>query len=124
MAGMKLCGIVSALALIASSAAARERWDCTYEDAEAARYVAHFDVRAEELVEAHWGKPVVYRILKDTREALVAVHAFAEPSAFRRDTEAGADVLIIDKRTGRMKRSTVVPGDALDETRTGQCTVG
>jgi hypothetical protein len=114
---------IAALACSAQPASAREGWDCNYAGtgADAARYVTHFEKRGADLVEPHWPAPISYRILVNTHETLVAVHAYAEPSSFRRDTQAGAIVLMIDKRTGRLRRSSVTDGDDTDQVLAGRC---
>ncbi len=105
----------------APPAAARGVWNCTYEGGDSAHYVMRFEKRASDVVEPHWPHPVFYRILLDTREMLVAVHAYVAPPSFRRDARAGAAVVIIDKRRGRLHRSATAAGDSTDQVIEGRC---
>lgn len=109
----------------AQAAAAREVWNCTYEGYgdDPARYVTHFEERGNEIVEAHWPNSLTYRIIVNTHDSLVAVHAYSIPPSFRRDARAGAMVLMIDKRSGRLHRSTTQSGDSTDQVLGGTCEV-
>jgi hypothetical protein len=106
-----------------ASAWAREGWDCTYEGAgdAPARYVSHFARHGGELVEPHWPNALTYRILVETSSVLIAAHANAEPPSYRHDTRGFAAVLMIDKMTGRMRRSEGGSRDATDHIEFGTC---
>jgi hypothetical protein len=116
-------GALLALASLANPAAAREGWNCNYADqgADPARYVTRLEKHGHELIEPHWAAPIAYHILVDTRDMLVAVHAYAEPPSFRRDPRGIAVVLIINKYTGQMRRSSGGSGEADDHILTGSC---
>ena len=113
------------LTLLASStaAAARIGWDCSYEGygSDPARYVARFERRGNELVEPHWPASIAYRILVDTRDIEIAVHAYEIPPTFRRSARGSATVLIFNKITGHMRRSTTASGED-DQISEGSCT--
>lgn len=115
--------LVLALAGIACPAAAREGWNCTYADSgsDSARYETRLEKRGHELIEPHWPASIAYKILVDTRDMLVAVHAYAEPPSFRRDPRGVAVVLIINKYSGQMRRSSGGSGEAEDRVLTGSC---
>jgi hypothetical protein len=116
-------GVLLAFASLATPAAAREGWNCNYsgQGTDPARYVTRLERRGHELIEPHWTAPIAYRILVDTRDMLVAVHAYAEPPSFRRDPRGVAVVLIINKYTGQMRRSTAGTGELDDHILTGSC---
>lgn len=112
---------VAWLALWAGAAAAREGWDCNYEGADASHYVVRFERHGAALVERHWPEPLAYRILLDSRAVVIAAHAYVTRAGFRTDSHAGATVLIIDKRSGRMRRSSAETGEDADEIAYGSC---
>lgn len=112
-----------ALALLAATpAVARTGWDCAFEGygANPARYELHIERRGSELVEPHWPAALAYRVLVDSRDILVAAHAYAMPPSFRRDARGTAYVLIINKQDGHAQRSVVTSG-ADDEVMEGNC---
>jgi hypothetical protein len=110
-----------ALALRCGAAAAHG-WDCSFQASgdDPARYVTRFTQQGRELIDPHWPGRIAYRILLDNREFVIAAHAYAQAPAYRREAVAGAHVVIIDKLSGRIRRSTVEPG--ADEIREGLCT--
>lgn len=101
-----------ALLLCPSQGLARTGLDCVFEGygADPARYDAHFERRGDEFIEPHWPASLAFRVLVDTREALIAVHAYATPPSFRRDAAGTAVILFVDKLNGRAQRSTVTSG--------------
>jgi hypothetical protein len=120
----RLASIVAIAVLAAPVAAlARPGWDCTFQGTGSApaRYIAHLEVRGRELVEPHWPAATDYRIMVDSREFLIATHAIVVPPAFRRDARGTATVLMIDKRNGRLRRSTGESGEGGDRIETGFC---
>jgi hypothetical protein len=113
---------ILALVALPSAAAARGGWDCNFEGngSDPARYVTRFAERGNDLVETHWPVSIPYRILVDTRDIEIAVHAYDIPPTFRRDARGAATVLIFNKLTGRMRRSTVATDEA-DQILEGSC---
>lgn len=111
--------------LVAASgtAAARQGWDCQYEGSGAgsARYMTHFDWRGRELIEPHWPAAIAYQILVDTRDILIAAHAYEVPPTFREDAEGAATVLVLNKVTGRLRRSSIKAEESGDEVSYGTC---
>ncbi len=122
---IKLRGAVSLLflAFLASPAAARPGWDCTFEGGgdSPARYIAHLDMRGRELVEPHWPASIAYRILVDTHDMLIAARAYDIPPTYRSDARGAGIVLILNKRDGHLRRSTSVMGEPYDRIETGFC---
>jgi hypothetical protein len=119
-----LAGLLAVTVLAAPEAAlARRGWDCTFQGtgADPARYIAHLEIHGRELVEPHWPSATTYRIMVDSREFLIATRAYAVPPGFRRDPRATATVLMIDKRNGRLRRSTGESGEGDDRIETGLC---
>ena len=123
MAKPRVAGCLIFLAFLASPAAARPGWDCTFEGggSNPARYIAHLDIRGRELVEPHWPASVAYRILVDTRDMLIAARGYDIPPTFRRDARGAATVLILNKRDGHLRRSTSELGEPNDRIETGFC---
>jgi len=121
--GTRLLGLLAFAIAAVPVAASAGGWSCTYmgSGADAARYVTRLEQRGHELIEPHWEAPIAYRILVDTRDMMVAVHAYAVPPSFRRDPKGVAIVFIINKYTGRMRRSTGGSDDLADEILTGSC---
>ncbi len=110
------------LTLLAFPASARGGWDCTYHGYgdDPARYVARLERRGGELVEPHWPAAIAYRVLVDTGDVLIAVHAYAIPPSFRRDAGGSATVLIINKINGHLRRSTSASGET-EQILEGSC---
>jgi len=120
----RLTGLLALVVLAApGTALAHPGWDCTFQGrgADPARYIAHLEIRGRELVEPHWPTATDYRIMVDSRDFLIATRAIVVPPAFRRDARGTATVLMIDKRSGRMRRSTGESGDGDDRVETGFC---
>lgn len=115
-------GLLVLLAFSARAVAA-SGWDCTYEGggSDPAHYVTHFQKRDGMLVEPHWPAAIAYRILVDTSDRLVAVHASSERTSFRRDAEGSVSVIMIDKHNGRMRRSSGDSGSDTDRVEFGTC---
>jgi hypothetical protein len=120
--GPKCLCALALFAVIAGPAQARG-WDCRYEGegANGARYVTRFEWRGFELVEPHWPNSTTYRIVTDNRDMLIAVHADAG-SPYRRIRHASVTVVVLDKETGRMRRSTAENADDFDRVEFGRCT--
>src|SRR5271154_6920343 len=116
MAKPSAAGCFAFLVFLASPAAARPGWDCTFEGAgnNPARYIAHLDIRGHELVEPHWPASIAYRILVDTRDMLIAARGYDIPPTFRRDARGAATVLMLNKRDGHLRRSTSELGEPDD----------
>ncbi len=127
MAKSRFAGCLVFLLFLASPAAARPGWDCTFTGAgegggnNPARYIAHLDIRGRELVEPHWPASIAYRILVDTRDMLIAARGYDIPPTFRRDARGAATVLILNKRDGHLRRSTSELGEPDDRIETGYC---
>lgn len=118
-----LLGLLCLAGVAPAHAAGRGGWDCSYEGNgdDPARYVNRLEQRGDTLVEPHWPRSLTYRILIDTSDVLVAVHAYAEPPAFRRDALGGATVIVINKVSGRMRRSSGTSRDDADQILFGRC---
>lgn len=120
---------ISALPLIClllaapGMALAGQGWDCQYtgSSADSARYMAHFDRRGNELIEPRWPASIPYRILVDTRDLLIAVHAYEVPPTFRQDAQGAAIVLVVNKATGRMRRSVIKGEEGAADVSYGTC---
>jgi len=123
MAVRRLLGLgILALVALPTAAAARGGWDCNFEGngANPARYVTRFAQRGDQLIEARWPASIAYRILVDTRDTEIAVHAYDIPPTFRRDARGSAVVLIFNKLNGRIRRSTITTDEA-DQNLEGSC---
>ena len=121
MAKPRVAGYLVFLAFLASPAAARPGWDCTFEGEGAARTIAHLQLRGHDLMEPHWPATIAYRILVDTRDMLIAARGYDIPPTFRRDARGSATVLILNKRDGHLRRSTSELGEPYDRIETGFC---
>jgi hypothetical protein len=127
MAKPCVAGCLLFLAFLASPAAARPGWDCTFTSAgegdgsNPARTITHLDIKDRELVEPHWPASIAYRILVDTRDMLIAARGYEIAPTYRRDAEGAAAVLILNKRDGRMRRATSTMGEPYDRIETGFC---
>jgi hypothetical protein len=122
MAKSRLARCLLFLVLFTSPAAASPDWDCTFEGgSDAARTIAHLDIRGREVIEPHWPATVAYRILVDTRDMLIAARGYGIPPTFRGDARGSATVLILNKRDGHLRRSTSEMGEPYDRIETGSC---
>jgi hypothetical protein len=119
--GPKCLCVLILFAVIAGPAQARG-WDCRYEGggSNGARYVTRFEWRGFELIEPHWPNSTAYRIVTDNRDMLIAVHADAG-STYRHARHTSVTVVVLDKETGRMRRSTAESADDFDRVEFGKC---
>jgi hypothetical protein len=115
-------GIVAFMAAPPASAA-RSDWECSYQDygSGSAHYVVHFEPRGNELIEPHWPAPIAYHILVDTHDMLIAARAYIIAPTFRGDARGAATLLIINKVTGHLRRSSSESGKENDQVSYGNC---
>ena len=102
------------------TASAQRAWVCTYpggnpKEPQTLKYVKAGDY----LVESHFG--IRYRILQDSKHALIAAWSIAEMESNPQEASIGVFTVMIDKATKRYRRSIASLNDGGDKADVGRC---
>lgn len=103
-------------------ATAQRAWTCSYPGSNAKDPVILKYVKAGDyLVESHFG--IRYRILQDSKQALVAAWSMAEMESNPQEASIGVFTIMIDKTSKRYRRSIVSLNAGEDRGDAGKCEV-
>ena len=99
---------------------AQRAWICSYPGSNAKDPVVLKYVKAGDyLVESHFG--LRYRVLQDSKTALVAAWSMAEAGESAQAPSIGVFTIMIDKASKHYKRSVVVLDGGADRADVGKC---
>jgi hypothetical protein len=112
--------LVILLLVLPVAAYAQRAWTCTYpgsnpKEPQTLKYVK----AGEYLVESHFG--LRYRILQDSKYALVAAWSIAETETNPKEASIGVFTVMIDKATKRYRRSVASLNEGGDRVDVGKC---
>jgi hypothetical protein len=102
------------------AAYAQRAWVCAYPGSNPKEpVVLKYSKAGEYLVESHFG--LRYRILQDSKYALVAAWSIAETESNPQEASIGVFTVMIDKTTRRYRRSIASLNEGGDKTNVGKC---
>jgi hypothetical protein len=112
--------LVVLLMTFSCAANAQRTWVCSYpggklKEPQTLKYVK----AGEYLVESHFG--LRYRILQDSKHALVAAWSIAETESNPKEASIGVFTVMIDKNSKRYRRSVASLGDGQETVDVGKC---
>ncbi len=115
----RLLAVVFLLAF-SCAANAQRAWVCSYQGSKAKEPLTLKYVKAGDyLVESHFG--LRYRILQDSKHALVAAWSIAETETNPKEASIGVFTVMIDKSSKRYRRSAASLGDGQETVDVGKC---
>jgi hypothetical protein len=115
----RLLAVVLLLAF-SCAANAQRAWLCSYPGSKAKEPLTLKYVKAGDyLVESHFG--LRYRILQDSKHALVAAWSIAETESNPKEASIGVFTVMIDKSSKRYRRSVASLGDGQETVDIGKC---
>lgn len=104
------------------AASAQRAWTCTYAGSNAKETVVLKYVKAGDyLIESHFG--IRYRILQDSKRALVAAWSIAEMESNPQEASIGVFTVMIDKNSKRYRRSVASLNSGEDRVDVGKCEI-